>query len=111
VLRINQVAVHVTYRDEASPWYTEKLGFVRRQDETYADGARWLTVSSPDQTELTLVLDKRPQFPADSGIGKSPVFNDLNRRLRGQLQNAISTGRSLQQSTGVGTVGRRRAIY
>ena len=35
---------------------------------------RWLTVSSPDQLELTLVLDKRHQFLAESRIGKSPIF-------------------------------------
>ena len=74
MLRISQVTVHVADCDEACHWYTEKLGFVRRQDETYADGTRWLTVSSPDQHELTLVLDQRPQSAADAGFGKSPVF-------------------------------------
>lgn len=74
MLRLSQVTIHVADCDEACRWYTEKLGFVRRQDETYSDGTRWLTVSSPDQPDLTLVLDQRPQFPTDAGIGKSPVF-------------------------------------
>jgi predicted enzyme related to lactoylglutathione lyase len=73
-MRISQVTVHVADCDEAHRWYSEKLGFVKRQDETYADGTRWLTVSSPDQPELTLMLDQRPQFPDDPGVGKSPVF-------------------------------------
>ena len=70
--RISQVTVHVADCDEACHWSTQELGFVRRQDETYADGTRWLTVFFPDQLELT--LDQRPQSSADSGIGKSPVF-------------------------------------
>ena len=72
MLRISQVTVHVAHYDEACHWSTEILGYVWRQDETYADRTRWLTVFSPDQLELT--LDQRPQSSADSGIGKSPVF-------------------------------------
>ena len=74
MIRISQVTVHVAACDEACRWYTKKHGFARRQDETYADETQWLTVLSPDQQELALVLDKRPQFSADSGIGNSPVF-------------------------------------
>jgi predicted enzyme related to lactoylglutathione lyase len=74
MMRISQVTIHVRDCDEAYDWYAEKLGFVKHQDETYADGTRWLTVASPDQPDLTLVLDQRPQFPDDAGIGKSPVF-------------------------------------
>ena len=47
MLRINQVTAQVTHCDEASRWYIEKLGFVRRQYETYADGARWCSPSPP----------------------------------------------------------------
>lgn len=74
MFRISQVTVHVADCDTACSWYTDKLGFVKHQDETYADGTRWLTVASPDQPDLTLVLDQRPQFPSDTGVGKSPVF-------------------------------------
>jgi hypothetical protein len=72
MLRVSQVTVNVAHYNEACHWSTEILGYVRRQDETYADRTRWLTVFSPDQLELT--LDQRPQSSADSGIGKSPVF-------------------------------------
>lgn len=74
MFRISQVTVHVRDCDEAFRWYSEKLGFDKHQDETYADGTRWLTVASPDQPELRLVLDQRPQFPENNGVGKSPVF-------------------------------------
>lgn len=73
-LRLSQVTVHVRDCDEAYAWYRDKLGMVKRQDETYETGIRWLTVSWPEQPELTLVLDQRPQFPDEPGVGRQPVF-------------------------------------
>ncbi|MSO65814.1 MAG: hypothetical protein EXQ85_08480 [Alphaproteobacteria bacterium] len=73
-IRLAQITVHVRDCDEACAWYTRTLGWVKRQDETYADGTRWLTVSAPDQPDVTLVLDQRPQFAHDSGVGRQPVL-------------------------------------
>ncbi|MBM3504402.1 MAG: VOC family protein [Alphaproteobacteria bacterium] len=73
-IRLAQITVHVRDCDEACRWYVDNLGWIKRQDETYADGTRWVTVSAPDQPDVRLVLDKRPQFAGDNGVGKQPVL-------------------------------------
>ncbi len=92
MLRIAQVTVHVADCETAYRWYADKLSFVKHQDETYADGTRWLTVASPDQPDLTLVLDQRPQFPIDPGIGKSPVFVVATNDCRGTYETLKARG-------------------
>ena len=56
--RIGHVTLLVKDFDEAVKFYTEKLGFVKRQDAAFWEGIRWVTVSPKDQTdfELTFVL-------------------------------------------------------
>jgi catechol 2,3-dioxygenase-like lactoylglutathione lyase family enzyme len=39
------VTVLVEGADDAVEWYTDKLGFERRDDEAYAPGMRWVTVA------------------------------------------------------------------
>ena len=91
-IRLAQITVHVRDCEEACRWYTEKLGWVKRQDETYADGTRWLTVSSPDQPEVTLVLDQRPQFGDDSGVGKQPVLIVTTDDCVGAYETLVARG-------------------
>lgn len=56
MLKINLTSVLVDDQEKAEKFYTEVLGFVKKQDFP-AGGARWLTVASPqapDGTELVL---------------------------------------------------------
>ncbi len=56
-MRIKLTSVFVDDQDEALEFYTEVLGFVKKQDFPVGD-ARWLTVVSPDEYEGTeLVLE------------------------------------------------------
>ena len=54
---MSHVAIWVTDQDEALTFYTEKLGFEVRTDSV-VEGFRWLTIGTPDQPDLELVLMK-----------------------------------------------------
>jgi catechol 2,3-dioxygenase-like lactoylglutathione lyase family enzyme len=55
--KFSHVTVLVKDQDEALRWYTEKLGFTKKQDEAFGPGVRWLTVAVPGD-ELEVVLQK-----------------------------------------------------
>ncbi len=58
-MRLTHVTVVVRDQDEAVKWYTEKLGFEKRADDTTTmAGLRWLTVAPPGQKEPEIVLNK-----------------------------------------------------
>ena len=61
-MRINLTSVLVDDQEKALRFYTDVLGFVKKQDVPLGD-ARWLTVVSPDEpdgTELLLEPDEHP---------------------------------------------------
>jgi predicted enzyme related to lactoylglutathione lyase len=55
--KLSHVTVLVKDQDEALRWYTEKLGFTKKQDEAFGPGMRWLTIAVPGD-ELEVVLQK-----------------------------------------------------
>lgn len=62
VMRINLTSVLVDDQEKALRFYTDVLGFVKKQDIPLGE-ARWLTVVSPDEpdgTELLLEPDEHP---------------------------------------------------
>ncbi|GAV22257.1 glyoxalase [Carboxydothermus pertinax] len=56
-LKLSHVTIFVRDQEEALAWYTDKLGFVKKEDNTFGPGMRWLTVSPPNQ-EIEFVLYK-----------------------------------------------------
>ena len=61
-MRINVTSVLVDDQDKAERFYTEVLGFVKKQDVPVGEH-RWLTVVSPEEpegTELVLEPDGHP---------------------------------------------------
>jgi catechol 2,3-dioxygenase-like lactoylglutathione lyase family enzyme len=94
-MRINIASVLVDDQAKALSFYTEALGFVKKEDVPIGE-ARWLTVVSPehpDGTELLLEPDGHPaakpfkQALVDDGIPyTSFAVDDVNaeyERLRG----------------------------
>ncbi len=58
---INKLAVVtllVRDQDEALKFYTEKLGFDKRQDQAFGPGMRWVTVAPKNQTEVEITLQQ-----------------------------------------------------
>ena len=56
IKRIGHVTILVKDQDEAAKFYTEKLGFLKRQDTVFGQGMRWVTVSPKGQSDLQLTL-------------------------------------------------------
>lgn len=81
ISRLSRVTMLVRDYDEALRFYTEQLGFVKRADELFGPGMRWLTVAPPQQQDLEIILQK--PTPAMHGeeraqemlamIGKQPT--------------------------------------
>ena len=55
IFHIGVVTVHVKDQDEALRFYTERLGFEKRNDAPMGEGMRWLTVA-PAGTATEIVL-------------------------------------------------------
>jgi catechol 2,3-dioxygenase-like lactoylglutathione lyase family enzyme len=62
---VSHVGVWVHDQEEAKEFYTEKLGFEVRQDNTLAEfgNYRWLTVGPPGQPDVNIILS-HPGPPA-----------------------------------------------
>jgi predicted enzyme related to lactoylglutathione lyase len=85
ITKLAQVTIIVRDQDEALRFYTEKLGLVKRSDDSSMPGVRWLTVSPKDQRYPEIVLQKPgPPFHDEETVkellervGKNPtwVFN------------------------------------
>jgi RNA polymerase sigma factor (sigma-70 family) len=55
-IKLKVTSVMVADQDKALNFYTDKLGFVKKQDEPVEGGGRWLTVVSPDEPNGTELL-------------------------------------------------------
>ena len=65
MIKIKLTSVSIDKYDKALTFYTEKLGFVKKQDMPLGDGARWLTVVSPAEPDGTeLLLEPNADYPA-----------------------------------------------
>jgi catechol 2,3-dioxygenase-like lactoylglutathione lyase family enzyme len=78
-MRIHLTSVYVDDQDKALRFYTEILGFEKKEEFPVGE-YRWLTVVSPaehDGTRLLLEPDAHPlcgrQCPGRSGLGASRV--------------------------------------
>jgi predicted enzyme related to lactoylglutathione lyase len=54
--KLTHVTIVVDDYDKALTWYTEKLGFVVRDNAEYGPGYRWVTVSPKEQPDVVIVL-------------------------------------------------------
>ena len=63
-MRINLTSVLVDDQDVALRFYTDVLGFVPKVDVPLGEGARWLTVVSPDDPDGTQLLLEPSGHPA-----------------------------------------------
>ena len=72
---INLTSVLVDDQDKALAFYTEKLGFVTKQDIPLGE-YRWLTVVSPDRPDGTELLLEPDQHPA-AGVFKKALVDEI----------------------------------
>ncbi len=70
IQRITHIAILVHDQEEALLFYTQKLGFEKRQDATLPNGFRWLVVSPTGQPETGVVLMLADTPEAKERVGK-----------------------------------------
>jgi predicted enzyme related to lactoylglutathione lyase len=70
--KVSTVTIAVKDQDEALRWFTEKLGFEKR-DDFAVPGTRWLTVAPSKQTEVVFLLAS--WFPEKIGFNPTCVVD------------------------------------
>ncbi|NOT75889.1 MAG: VOC family protein [Cyclobacteriaceae bacterium] len=80
VTRLSHVSVFVLNQDSAYDFYVNKLGFKVHTDAPMGPGARWLTVTPPEQPELEITL-----MAIEAGM----MFN---KETAEQMRNLVSKG-------------------
>ncbi len=55
-MKITHVSLTVGDQDQAVQWFSDMLGFRKVQDAPFRPGARWVTVSPPDQA-IEIILE------------------------------------------------------
>jgi catechol 2,3-dioxygenase-like lactoylglutathione lyase family enzyme len=73
-MRIKLSSVSIDDYDKALKFYTEILGFQKKQDVPMGPGMRWITVVSPDEPNGTeLLLEPNATYPAMKALKESLV--------------------------------------
>ena len=77
-MRIKMTSVPIGDYDKALKFYTDILGFVKKRDIPLGDGARWITVVSPEEPDGTeLLLEPNADYPAMKALRKALVKDGI----------------------------------
>ena len=78
VMKINSSSVSIDDYDKALKFYTEILGLVKKHDIPLGEGARWITVVSPEEPNCTeLLLEPNATYPAMKALKESLVKDGI----------------------------------
>lgn len=77
-MRIKLTSVSIDEYDKALKFYTDVLGFVKKRDIPLGEGARWITVVSPEEPDGTeLLLEPNAGYPAMKALKESLVKDGI----------------------------------
>ena len=77
-MKIKLTSVSIDDYDKALKFYTEIMGFVKKQDIPLGEGARWITVVSPEEPNGTeLLLEPNASYPAMKSLKESLVKDGI----------------------------------
>ncbi|HEX9922204.1 MAG TPA: VOC family protein [Anaerolineae bacterium] len=77
-MKITVTSVSIGDYDKALQFYTEVLGFVKKRDIPLGQGARWLTVVSPENPDgVELLLEPNADYPAMKALKESLVKDGI----------------------------------
>jgi predicted enzyme related to lactoylglutathione lyase len=77
-MKIKLTSVSIDDYDKALKFYTDVLGFVKKQDIPLGNGARWITVVSPEDPNGTeLLLEPNADYPAMKALKESLVTDGI----------------------------------
>ena len=78
IMKIKLTSVSIDDYDKALAFYTEVLGFVKKRDIPLGEGARWITVVSPEEPDGTeLLLEPNASYPAMKALKESLVKDGI----------------------------------
>jgi catechol 2,3-dioxygenase-like lactoylglutathione lyase family enzyme len=71
-IKLTSVSIGGDEYDKALKFYTEVLGFLKKRDIPLGNGARWITVVSPQDPDGTeLLLEPNAEYPAMKALKES----------------------------------------
>src|SRR6266508_1797705 len=77
-MKIKLTSVSIDDYDKALTFYTEVMGFMKKRDIPLGDGARWITVVSPEEPDGTeLLLEPNAEYPAMKALKESLVKDGI----------------------------------
>ena len=77
-MKIKLTSISIDDYDKALKFYTEIMGFVKKQDITLGEGVRWITVVSPEEPDGTeLLLEPNAWYPAMKALKESLVKDGI----------------------------------
>ena len=77
-MKIKLTSISIDDYDKALKFYTEVMGFVKKHDIPLGDGARWITVVSPEESNGTeLLLEPNAEYPAMKALKESLVRDGI----------------------------------
>jgi catechol 2,3-dioxygenase-like lactoylglutathione lyase family enzyme len=77
-MKIKLTSVSIDDYDKALKFYTEILGFVKKRDIPLGEGARWITVVSPEEPDGTeLLLEPNADYPAMKALKEALVEDGI----------------------------------
>ncbi|HEX6261809.1 MAG TPA: VOC family protein [Actinomycetota bacterium] len=76
-MRINLTSVYVDDQEKALRFYTEVLGFRKKSDMPLGEGARWLTVVSPEDPDGPELLLEPSEHPAATPFKEALVSDGI----------------------------------
>ena len=78
MIKIKLTSVSIDNYDKALKFYTEILGFVKKQDMPLGEGARWITVVSPEEPNgPELLLEPNATYPAMKALKESLIKDGI----------------------------------
>ena len=77
-MKIKLTSVSIDDYDKALKFYTEVIGFQLKRDIPLGEGARWITVVSPEEPNGTeLLLEPNASYPAMKALKESLVKDGI----------------------------------
>ena len=78
MIKIKLESVSIDDYEKAIDFYTNKLGFQLKRDMPLGQGARWITVVSPQEPDGTeLLLEPNAQYPAMKALKEALVEDGI----------------------------------
>jgi catechol 2,3-dioxygenase-like lactoylglutathione lyase family enzyme len=77
-MKITLTSVPIDDYDKALKFYTEVIGFVKKRDIPLGEGARWITVVSPEEPDGTeLLLEPNADYPAMKALREALIKDGI----------------------------------